>query len=233
GAEDLDEGVGLGDSVEDTDEADGARDVEAQTLVTVGVRGVNMAFARIGGGGVGVRLQVSFGGAEDYLDARGFHLVRTCGYLGVGGVGVRLRVSFGGREDELDALGPGVDGPLGALEVEHEGEELDAVGFVRGEAAQQFVGVGHLRDLLRVDEGTDLDVPQSRGDELFGQRDLGLGGHDRLLDLETVAQSGVEDVDGVRPDHGTPSHMFPKNGTLLASSRLCEGSLSLYSALIS
>src|SRR5699024_5928054 len=83
--------------------------------------------------------------------------------------------------------------------------------------------IGRLRNLLRVDEGTDLDLPQSCGDELLGQGDLGLGGHDRLLDLETVAQSGVEDVDGVGPDHGTPSHMFPNNGTLLASSRLCEG----------
>src|SRR5699024_6365146 len=75
--------------------------------------------------------------------------------------------------------------------------------------------------------------PQSGGDGRVGPRGRGLGGQDRLLHLETVAQSGVEDVDGVRPDHGTPSHMFPKNGTLLASSRLCEGSLPLYSALIS
>src|SRR5699024_4027133 len=189
GAEDLDEVVGLGDAVEGADEADGGRDVEAQTLVTGEVRGVHEAVAR----------------------------------LGDGGVGVRLRVSFGGREDELDVLGPGVDGPLGALEVEHEGEELDAVGLVRLQATEHLCRIGHLRNLLRVDEGTDLDLPQSCGDELLGQGDLGLGGHDRLLDLETVAQSGVEDVDGVGPDHGTRSHMFPNNGTLLASSRLCEG----------
>src|SRR5699024_9211394 len=147
--------------------------------------------------------------------------------------GLRRQAPDEGRYDEVDVRGSAVDGPLGAVEVEHEGEELDAVGLVRLQATEHLCRIGHLRNLLRVDEGTDLDLPQSRGDELLGQRDLGLGGHDRLLDLETVAQSGVEDVDGVRPDHGTPSHMFPNNGTLLAPSRLCEGSLSLYSALIS
>src|SRR5699024_11400775 len=71
GAEDLDEVVGLGDAVEGADEADGGRDVEAQTLVTGEVRGVHEAFARLGDGGVGVSLRVSFGGREDALDALG------------------------------------------------------------------------------------------------------------------------------------------------------------------
>src|SRR5699024_11759647 len=125
--------------------------------------------------------------------------------------GLRRQAPDEGRYDEVDVRGSAVDGPLGAVEVEHEGEELDAVGLVRLQATEHLCRIGHLRNLLRVDEGTDLDLPQSCGDELLGQGDLGLGGHDRLLDLETVEQCGVEDVEGVGPENGTTSNMYTYN----------------------
>ena len=153
------------------------------------------------------------------------------GGLGDGGVGVRLRVPFGGREHEFDVLGACVDGPLSALEVEDEGIELDSIGLVGSEAAQQLVGVGHLRDLLRIDEGADLDVLESRADELLCQGDLDVGGHDRFFDLQPVAQSGVEDVDGSGPDHGTPSRKLPLSGKRFVAALQCAASFSLYIAL--
>ena len=64
-----------------------------------------------------------------------------------------------------------------------------------GEVGEEPVGVGHLRDLLRVDEGAQLDDVDPGAEERLDPGDLLLGGDDLLLHLQAVAQADLVDED--------------------------------------
>ena len=60
---------------------------------------------------------------------------------------------------------------------------------------EEAVGVRHLGDLLRVDEGAQLEDVDPGAEERLDPGDLLLGGDDLLLHLEAVPQADLVDED--------------------------------------
>ena len=70
-----------------------------------------------------------------------------------------------------------------------------------------LVGVRHAGDVLRADEGCDLDTLQPGFRQRIDQRDLAFGGDRAFLDLETLARAFLGDHHAARNiGHGLPFH---------------------------
>ncbi len=99
-------------------------------------------------------------------------------------------------------------------------ESVTPSGFAarRREVREEPVGVGHLRHLLRVDEGAELDDVEPGAEEGLGPDDLLLGRDRALLHLETVAQPHLVEHDLRLAGHGAPPQAAA-TGTLAAIAR--------------
>ena len=58
-----------------------------------------------------------------------------------------------------------------------------------------MLNVLELRDVFHMTEGAHLEPPEAGFDQPVGDPQLGLGGEEHLLMLDTVPQSDVNDVD--------------------------------------
>ena len=122
--------------------------------------------------------------------------------LGRPHAGVLPAVGLGGRDAEADHLDAAGERAVEPLLVQDEAG-VDGVPVPlrprRREPPEELVGVGHLRHLLRVDEGADLDDVEAGRAERVDPAELRLRRDDRLLDLEPVAGPDLVEDDAARP----------------------------------
>jgi hypothetical protein len=116
-------------------------------------------------------------------------------------------VGLGGRDphaEHLDATGEAALEPLLVEDESREGHRVRP-GTGCGEVLEEAIGVGHLRDLLRVDEGAELDDVDPAGQKGLDPGDLLLGGDDLLLHLQSVPQPDLVEDEGA---HGRAHERF-------------------------
>jgi hypothetical protein len=106
---------------------------------------------------------------------------------------VSLAERLGRDHHRVELADAGGERAVVAALVQRERRVDDAV--VRGQSRRDGLGVGELRDALRMDERRHLDASCARGDGALDQRDL-LGRRERLrLVLQAVARRDLDDLD--------------------------------------
>jgi hypothetical protein len=87
-----------------------------------------------------------------------------------------------GHHDHADFAAAGGRGAIEAFAIHHQSDEMGVARAV--ETGQHLLGIGHLRDLARIDEAGDLDAAQAGSQQTGDELDLGGGGEDQGVDLQ-------------------------------------------------
>src|SRR4029077_11175503 len=123
-------------------------------------------------------------------------------------------------DDHADLAAAGGESELETAPVEHEAD-IDDIRKAR-QRLQNFLGIGHLWDLLGIDEARRLQAPHARGEQALDQLDLDIRGDDVRLVLQPVARTDLDDFDAL---HGC-MHWLAVSGKFLG--HLTSRRLRLY-----